>query len=116
MYKQRYEKDIQEEAVQLLYSIAVSIFAIGGMLGGFSGGIIANRFGRYFFDYVRQTPIKLFCFDLFIKSLNLFYRKGGLLLNNVLGISGACLMGFTKYSNSYELLFIGRFIIGVNCG
>ncbi|EEB19241.1 glucose transporter, putative [Pediculus humanus corporis] len=88
VYKQRYEEDIQEEAVQLLYSVAVSIFAIGGMLGGFSGGIIANRFGR----------------------------KGGLLLNNVLGIGGACLMGFTKFASSYELLFIGRFIIGVNCG
>lgn len=39
---------------ELLYSFAVSIFAIGGMLGGFSGGIIANRFGRsvciYYFD------------------------------------------------------------------
>lgn len=44
------------------------------------------------------------------------FRKGGLLLNNVLGISGACLMGFTKVSHSYEMLFLGRFIIGVNCG
>lgn len=43
-------------------------------------------------------------------------RKGGLLLNNVLGIGGACLMGFTKVSRSYEMLFFGRFIIGVNCG
>jgi MFS transporter, SP family, solute carrier family 2 (facilitated glucose transporter), member 1 len=58
------------------------------MLGGFSGGWMANRFGR----------------------------KGGLLLNNVLGISGACLMGSTKIVNSYEMLFLGRFIIGVNCG
>lgn len=37
-------------------------------------------------------------------------------MNNVLGISGACLMGFTKFLNSYEVLFLGRFIIGVNCG
>lgn len=37
-------------------------------------------------------------------------------MNNFLGIIGACLMGFTKFSSSYELLFIGRFIIGVNCG
>lgn len=37
-------------------------------------------------------------------------------MNNVLGISGACLMGFTKVSHSYEMLFLGRFIIGVNCG
>lgn len=43
-------------------------------------------------------------------------RKGGLLLNNVLGIVGACLMGFTKLAESYEMLFFGRFIIGVNCG
>lgn len=44
------------------------------------------------------------------------FRKGGLLLNNVLGISGACLMWCTKIANSYEMLFFGRFIIGVNCG
>ncbi|XP_055620799.1 glucose transporter type 1 isoform X7 [Toxorhynchites rutilus septentrionalis] len=88
VYKDRYGEDISEEFIQKLYSVAVSIFAIGGMLGGFSGGWIANRFGR----------------------------KGGLLLNNVLGITGACLMGFTKMSHSYEILFLGRFIIGVNCG
>ncbi|XP_041770722.1 glucose transporter type 1 isoform X8 [Anopheles merus] len=88
VYKDRYGEDISEEFIQQLYSVAVSIFAIGGMLGGFSGGWMANRFGR----------------------------KGGLLLNNVLGISGACLMGFTKMSHSYEMLFLGRFIIGVNCG
>ncbi|XP_068142555.1 glucose transporter type 1-like isoform X3 [Drosophila tropicalis] len=88
VYKDRYGEDISEEFIQQLYSVAVSIFAIGGMLGGFSGGWMANRFGR----------------------------KGGLLLNNVLGISGACLMGFTKVSHSYEMLFLGRFIIGVNCG
>lgn len=88
VYKSRYGEDIPEEAVKRLYSVAVSIFAIGGMLGGFSGGMIADRFGR----------------------------KGGLLLNNILGIGGACLMGFTKVSHSYEMLFFGRFIIGVNCG
>lgn len=88
VYRDRYGEEIQEDSVKLLYSLAVSIFAIGGMLGGFSGGMIANKFGR----------------------------KGGLLLNNVLGIGGACLMGFTKVSHSYEMLFLGRFIIGVNCG
>lgn len=88
VYKDRYGEDISDDYVKRLYSVAVSIFAIGGMLGGFSGGIIANRFGR----------------------------KGGLLLNNVLGIVGGCLMGFTKMAHSYEMLFFGRFIIGVNCG
>ncbi|XP_065347442.1 glucose transporter type 1 isoform X9 [Cloeon dipterum] len=88
VYKDRFGEDIPEEKVKILYSIAVSIFAIGGMVGGFSGGTIANRFGR----------------------------KGGLLLNNFLGIGGACLMGVTKIAHSYEILFLGRFIIGVNCG
>lgn len=46
VYKDRYGEDILEESVKQLYSVAVSIFAIGGMLGGFSGGMIANRFGR----------------------------------------------------------------------
>lgn len=88
VYKDRYGEDISEEFIQQLYSVAVSIFAIGGMLGGFSGGWMANRFGR----------------------------KGGLLMNNVLGIAGGCVMGLTKFVNSYEMLFLGRFIIGVNCG
>ncbi|XP_019870796.2 glucose transporter type 1 isoform X1 [Aethina tumida] len=88
VYKSRYQEDLPDESVERLYSIAVSIFAIGGMIGGFGGGIVANKFGR----------------------------KGGLLLNNVLGISGGCLMWCTKIANSYEMLFFGRFIIGVNCG
>ncbi|XP_050423475.1 glucose transporter type 1 isoform X6 [Adelges cooleyi] len=88
VFEDRYKKNMDSGRAELLYSFAVSIFAIGGMLGGFSGGIIANRFGR----------------------------KGGLLLNSFVGIGGACLMGLTKYFNSYEVLFVGRFIIGVNCG
>ncbi|KAL5292820.1 SLC2A4 family protein [Megaselia abdita] len=88
VYKDRYGEDVTEDFIQMLYSIAVSIFAIGGMIGGFSGGWMSNRFGR----------------------------KGGLLVNNILGITGGLLMGFTKVSHSYEILFLGRFIIGVNCG
>lgn len=88
VYKERYDEDVSDEFIKNLRSVAVSIFAIGGMLGGFSGGWMANRFGR----------------------------KGGLLLNNVLGVAGGSLMGFTKISRSYEILFLGRFIIGLNCG
>uniref|UniRef100_A0ABD2WPQ8 Major facilitator superfamily (MFS) profile domain-containing protein n=1 Tax=Trichogramma kaykai TaxID=54128 RepID=A0ABD2WPQ8_9HYME len=88
VYKGRYGEEIAQESVQRMYSVAVSIFAIGGMLGGFVGGMIANRFGR----------------------------KGGLLLNNVVGIAGACLMFCAKLASSYEMLFVGRFVIGINCG
>ena len=38
------------------------------------------------------------------------------MLNNVVGILGATAMGCSKYLESYELLIMGRFLIGVNCG
>ncbi len=37
-------------------------------------------------------------------------------MNNVLGVAGGCAMGFTKAAFSYELLILGRFLIGINCG
>ena len=45
-YKHRYNEDLPESTIRGMYSFAVSIFAVGGMLGGFSGGMIADRFGR----------------------------------------------------------------------
>ena len=85
----RYDgENMTYEASTFMYAIAVSIFAIGGMCGGFIGGWIANKFGR----------------------------KGGLLINNVVGIIAATAMVFSKYVTSYELLIVGRYLIGVNCG
>lgn len=55
VYKSRYAEDLTEETVKLLYSVAVAIFAIGGMFGGFSGGLIANRFGRYAVQVVSRV-------------------------------------------------------------
>ncbi|GFW74296.1 histone-lysine N-methyltransferase SETMAR [Trichonephila clavipes] len=79
---------ISEDTRDLIWSIAVSIFAIGGMVGGITGGTIATKFGR----------------------------KGGLLLNNILGIAGAALMTFSKACGSFEMLILGRLAIGFNCG
>ena len=42
----RYESEIAPTTMDFIWSVAVSIFAIGGMVGGFSGGYIADRFGR----------------------------------------------------------------------
>ncbi|KAJ9578369.1 hypothetical protein L9F63_005401, partial [Diploptera punctata] len=89
VYKSRYGEDIQDDSVKLLYSLAVSIFAIGGI--------------------IRKSISSSFIEKYFI-------RKGGLLLNSLLGIVGAVLMGCTKLVQLYEFLFLGRFIIGVNCG
>ncbi|XP_064645201.1 glucose transporter type 1-like [Lineus longissimus] len=79
---------MQDQTISLLLAITVAIFAVGGMLGGFSAGWWANRFGR----------------------------RGGMLLNNVFGITAALLMGLSKTANSFEMIIIGRLIVGFCCG
>lgn len=74
--------------VNLIYSIMVSIFCIGGMIGALLTGYVAEKFGR----------------------------KGGLLWNNVFVFLAAALMGFSKMCRSYEMLIMGRFFIGFNAG
>ncbi|XP_026483114.2 solute carrier family 2, facilitated glucose transporter member 1-like [Vanessa tameamea] len=74
--------------VTTVWSIAVAIYCVGGMIGGVITGVIADRFGR----------------------------KGGLLLNNGLVFIAAALQGCAKLANSSEMLIVGRLIIGVNSG
>jgi SP family facilitated glucose transporter-like MFS transporter 1 len=74
--------------VNMIYSIMVSIFCIGGMIGALLTGYVAEKFGR----------------------------KGGLLWNNVFVFLAAGLMGFSKMCRSYEMLIMGRFFIGFNAG
>lgn len=39
-----------------------------------------------------------------------------MLMMNLLAFVAAVLMGFSKLANSFEMLILGRFIIGVYCG
>ncbi|XP_014256892.1 solute carrier family 2, facilitated glucose transporter member 1-like [Cimex lectularius] len=80
--------DVSEESVTLIFSLAVSLFCVGGMVGGCSVGFVAERFGR----------------------------KMGILLNNILVLVAVLAQSFAKAAGSYELLLIGRFVIGVNAG
>lgn len=70
------------------WSLIVAIFAIGGMIGGLSAGAWADFFGR----------------------------KKGMLLNNAIGIAGSLLIGFSKMGSSFEMIIVGRVILGFNCG
>ncbi|KZC08711.1 Solute carrier family 2, facilitated glucose transporter member 1 [Dufourea novaeangliae] len=78
----------KQSEVTMIWSIAVSIFCVGGMIGGSLVGSIADRFGR----------------------------KGGLLLNNILVLLTVIFEGCAKAAKSYEMIIIGRFLIGINAG
>ncbi|XP_061905606.1 solute carrier family 2, facilitated glucose transporter member 11-like [Entelurus aequoreus] len=84
----RYQTGIAEDALTLLWSIIVSIFTLGGLVGATVGGTLSIKLGR----------------------------KGTLLTNNILAITAALMMGLSYGTGSFELLIIGRLIIGVNAG
>lgn len=87
-YFDRYGVYIDPLKQKLLWGFAVSIFALGGMVGSFSAGYVMKSTGR----------------------------KRTMLGNNILVMVAIALMGCSKVAKSYEMLIIGRLVIGVNCG
>ncbi|XP_057196846.1 solute carrier family 2, facilitated glucose transporter member 1 isoform X1 [Triplophysa rosa] len=74
--------------VTTVWSIAVSIFSVGGMIGSLCVGALVNKLGR---------------------------RKS-MLVSNILAVIGGGLMGFSNMCNSHEMMILGRLVIGVFCG
>lgn len=72
----------------MMWSITVSIFAIGGMIGGLLSGYLADKIGR----------------------------KGALLINNIFAFVAAAFMTLSKFAGVYYMVIIGRLIIGFSCG
>ncbi|KAG8431048.1 hypothetical protein GDO86_019493 [Hymenochirus boettgeri] len=85
---QRYNEEIPRATLTSLWSISVAIFSVGGMIGSFSVGLFVNRFGR----------------------------RNSMLFANVLAFIAAIFMGFSKMASSFEMLIIGRLIVGLYCG
>uniref|UniRef100_A0A8C6TD37 Solute carrier family 2, facilitated glucose transporter member 5 n=1 Tax=Neogobius melanostomus TaxID=47308 RepID=A0A8C6TD37_9GOBI len=79
---------LNEEALTLMYSLTVSVFAIGGLLGSLIVGMLVTRFGR----------------------------KGTIVKTTVLVFIAGTLMGFSRTCGSPEMIIIGRFITGVHSG
>ncbi|KAI4824454.1 hypothetical protein KUCAC02_012965 [Chaenocephalus aceratus] len=84
----RFSEPIPQSTLTALWSLSVAIFSVGGMFGSFSVGLFVNRFGR----------------------------KNSMLMANVLAFIAAAFMGFSKLAASYEMLIIGRFIVGLYSG
>ncbi|XP_043087247.1 solute carrier family 2, facilitated glucose transporter member 9 [Puntigrus tetrazona] len=84
----RYNEPIGDGTVTLLWSITVSIFAIGGLVGALTVSFLIKALGR----------------------------KGTLLANNALALIAALLLALGEKAGSFEMLIIGRFIIGMDSG
>ncbi|RUS87727.1 hypothetical protein EGW08_004473 [Elysia chlorotica] len=80
--------DLHDAAQTNLWALTVAIYSAGGCLGGVSAGWWATRFGR----------------------------RGGCIMNLLIGVLASVLMFASKRAESYEMIIIGRFIIGIHCG
>ncbi|KAM3959775.1 glucose transporter type 1 isoform 1-T2 [Aphomia sociella] len=81
-------REQNDASPSLIFSVIVSIFAVGGMIGCPLASWLVETRGR----------------------------KNALIINSVIGIIGAIFMGFSKAASSVAMLIIGRLIIGINCG
>ncbi|XP_067111277.1 solute carrier family 2, facilitated glucose transporter member 3a [Osmerus mordax] len=87
-WMERYNEPISPGVCTIVWSLAVAIFSVGGMVGSFSVGVMANHFGR----------------------------RRSMFLVNILAVIGGLLMGFSTICNSYEMVIAGRLVIGLFCG
>ncbi|XP_060221383.1 solute carrier family 2, facilitated glucose transporter member 9 isoform X5 [Meriones unguiculatus] len=84
----RHGHPIDPDTLTLLWSVTVSIFAIGGLVGTLMVKIIGKFLGR----------------------------KYMLLVNNGFAISAALLLACSLPAGTFEMLIVGRFIMGVDGG
>ncbi|XP_053494217.1 solute carrier family 2, facilitated glucose transporter member 3a isoform X2 [Ictalurus furcatus] len=87
-WMERYHKPIEPGVCTVVWSLAVAIFSVGGMMGSFSVGVLANKFGR----------------------------RNSMFLVNILALIGGGLMGLCTLSSSFEMVIAGRLVIGLFCG
>ncbi|KAM5271310.1 solute carrier family 2, facilitated glucose transporter member 9 [Ctenodactylus gundi] len=87
-WARRHGHPMDPNTLTLLWSVTVSIFAIGGLVGTLMVKVIGKFLGR----------------------------KRTLLVNNVFAISAAVLMACALQAGALEMLIVGRFVMGVDGG
>ncbi|XP_036777010.2 solute carrier family 2, facilitated glucose transporter member 9 isoform X1 [Manis pentadactyla] len=87
-WERRHGRPIDPDMLTLLWSVTVSIFAIGGLVGTLMVKMIGKVLGR----------------------------KHTLLVNNGFAILAALLMACSLQAGAFEMLIVGRFVMGVDGG
>ncbi|KFP15329.1 Solute carrier family 2, facilitated glucose transporter member 9, partial [Egretta garzetta] len=85
---QRYGHGLAPGPLTLLYSLTVSIFALGGLVGSLLVGVLVDRYGR----------------------------NGTLSRSTLLVLMAGGFMGFSRELGSPEMVIIGRSIMGLHSG
>ncbi|NWS71636.1 GTR9 protein, partial [Crotophaga sulcirostris] len=87
-WSHRYGHGLAPELLTLLYSLTVSIFALGGLVGSLLVGVLVERYGR----------------------------KGALSRSALLVLLAGGFMGFSQEVGSPEMVIVGRSITGLHSG
>ncbi|XP_041811940.1 solute carrier family 2, facilitated glucose transporter member 11 [Chelmon rostratus] len=87
-FLERWDMQLEDYQVTLLWTIIVSIFSLGGFAGALIAGPMTIRFGR----------------------------KKCLLLNNIFLMSGALLAVTSRAAKSFEMIILSRVLVGINAG
>ncbi len=87
-YMERWGIGLDTQQVTLVWTLIVSAFSLGGLLGALLAGPLAVRFGR----------------------------KNSLLLNNSFLFAGAVFVLTSRVAKSFEMIIFARFLVGMNAG
>ncbi|XP_047417666.1 solute carrier family 2, facilitated glucose transporter member 11 isoform X6 [Sciurus carolinensis] len=87
-WQARTGEPLPDHMVLLVWSLIVSLFPLGGLLGALLAGPMAIKLGR----------------------------KKSLLVNNIFVVTAAMLFGFSHKAGSFEMIMLGRLLMGVSAG
>ncbi|XP_019411089.1 PREDICTED: solute carrier family 2, facilitated glucose transporter member 9-like [Crocodylus porosus] len=87
-WTKRYGQGLSPGLLTLMYSLTVSVFALGGLVGSLPVGVLVTRYGR----------------------------NGTLVRSTLLVFLASALMGFSRALASPEMIITGRFITGIHSG
>nr|XP_033693223.1 solute carrier family 2, facilitated glucose transporter member 11 [Tursiops truncatus] len=87
-WRMRTDWPLPDHLVLLVWSLIVSLYPVGGLLGALLAGPLAITLGR----------------------------KKSLLVNNIFVVAAATLFGFSRRAGSFEMIMLGRLLVGVSAG
>jgi len=87
-YYEHYGKYLDKTGQDTIFTIITSAFIVGGMAGAMGGGFVADKIGR----------------------------KRGLIVSQITGLLGGVIMAISKPTSSWEVLLVGRLVVGLTAG